>query len=67
VKRFLQVYPFQGLSPAQAHFYFAEQDVLRAYEYHANCYITKPVDLEQFLQVIRSVEDFWFTIVRLPK
>jgi chemotaxis family two-component system response regulator Rcp1 len=44
----------------------AEEDVLRAYEYHANCYITKPVDLEQFLTVIRSIEDFWFTIVRLP-
>ncbi len=44
-----------------------EQDVLRAYEYHANCYITKPVDLEQFLTVIRSIEEFWFTIVRLPR
>lgn len=43
-----------------------EQDVLKAYEYHANCYITKPVDLEQFLAVVRSIEDFWFTIVRLP-
>ena len=44
-----------------------EQDVLRAYEYHANCYITKPVDLEQFLTVIRSIEEFWCTIVRLPR
>jgi CheY-like chemotaxis protein len=44
-----------------------EQDVLKAYEYHANCYITKPVDLEQFLAVVRSIEDFWFTIVRLPR
>ena len=43
-----------------------DQDVLRAYEYHANCYITKPVDLEQFLAVVRSIEQFWFTIVRLP-
>jgi chemotaxis family two-component system response regulator Rcp1 len=45
----------------------AEEDILRAYEFHANCYITKPVDLEQFLTVIRSIEDFWFTIVRLPR
>ena len=44
----------------------AEQDVLRSYDLHANCYITKPVDLEQFLQVVKSIEDFWLTIVRLP-
>lgn len=44
----------------------AEEDVLRAYEHHANCYITKPVDLDQFLKVVRSIEDFWFTIVKLP-
>ncbi len=44
-----------------------EQDVLRAYEFNANCYINKPVDLDQFLQVIRSIEDFWLTIVRLPR
>jgi chemotaxis family two-component system response regulator Rcp1 len=44
----------------------ADEDVLRAYDSHANCYITKPVDLEQFLTVIRSIEDFWFNIVRLP-
>lgn len=44
----------------------AEQDILRTYQLHANCYITKPVDLEQFLRVARIVEDFWFTIVRLP-
>jgi two-component system, chemotaxis family, response regulator Rcp1 len=44
----------------------AEQDVLRSYELQANCYITKPVDLEQFLTVVRSIEDFWFTIVTLP-
>ena len=43
-----------------------EHDVLTSYEYHANCYITKPVDLEQFLTVVRSIEEFWFTIVRLP-
>ena len=44
----------------------AEQDVLRSYELQANCYITKPVDLEQFIDVVRSIEEFWFTIVTLP-
>jgi chemotaxis family two-component system response regulator Rcp1 len=44
----------------------AEEDVLRSYELHANCYITKPVGLDQFIKIIQSVEDFWFTIVRLP-
>jgi len=44
----------------------AEEDVLKTYDLHANCYITKPIDLEQFLQVVKSVEDFWLTIVKLP-
>jgi chemotaxis family two-component system response regulator Rcp1 len=44
----------------------AEQDVLRSYELQANCYITKPVDLEQFMTVVKSIEDFWLTIVTLP-
>lgn len=44
----------------------AEQDIVRSYALHANCYITKPVELEQFLQVVKSIENFWFTIVRLP-
>jgi len=44
----------------------AEIDVISSYEAHANCYITKPVDLEQFMKIVRSIEDFWFTIVRLP-
>jgi two-component system, chemotaxis family, response regulator Rcp1 len=44
----------------------SEQDVLRSYELQANCYITKPVDLEQFITVVKSIEDFWFTIVTLP-
>ena len=44
----------------------AEHDVLRSYELQANCYITKPVDLEQFITVVKSIEDFWFTIVTLP-
>jgi len=45
----------------------AEEDIARTYNLHANCYITKPVDLEQFLQVVRSIEDFWLAIVQLPK
>jgi CheY-like chemotaxis protein len=44
----------------------AEQDILHSYQLQANCYITKPVDLEQFIKVVRSIEDFWLTIVRLP-
>ena len=45
----------------------AEEDIIRSYQLHANCYITKPVDLEQFMTVVRSVEDFWLTVVRLPR
>ncbi len=44
----------------------AEQDVLRSYELHANCYITKPVDFQQFLCVVKSIEQFWLTVVTLP-
>ncbi len=44
----------------------AEQDILRSYDLHANCYITKPVDLEQFIEVVKSIEDFWLTVVMLP-
>ena len=44
----------------------AEQDVLSTYNLQANCYITKPVDLEQFLNVIRVLEQFWLSIVTLP-
>lgn len=44
----------------------SEQDVLQSYELQANCYITKPVDLEQFIHVVRSIQDFWLTIVTLP-
>ena len=44
----------------------AEQDVLDAYEHHANCYITKPVDLEQFIDIVRSISQFWLSIVELP-
>ena len=44
----------------------AEQDIVRAYDLHANCYVTKPVDLDQFIRVVQTIEDFWFTIVKLP-
>jgi len=44
----------------------AEQDILKTYDLHANCYITKPVNLDQFSAVVRGIEEFWFTIVKLP-
>jgi chemotaxis family two-component system response regulator Rcp1 len=44
----------------------AEEDIIKTYDLHANCYITKPVDLDQFIAVIKTVEEFWFTIVKLP-
>ncbi|MEW5743943.1 MAG: response regulator [Nitrospirota bacterium] len=44
----------------------AEEDILRSYNLHANCYITKPVDLDQFIKVVKSIENFWFSIVKLP-
>jgi len=44
----------------------AEEDILKSYNLHANCYITKPLDLNQFLKVVRSIESFWLTIVTLP-
>jgi CheY-like chemotaxis protein len=44
----------------------AEEDILKAYNLHANCYITKPVDFNQFVRIVQSIEDFWFTIVQLP-
>jgi two-component system, chemotaxis family, response regulator Rcp1 len=44
----------------------AEEDILKTYKLHANCYITKPVDLDQFVTVVRYIEDFWLAIVKLP-
>jgi chemotaxis family two-component system response regulator Rcp1 len=44
----------------------AEEDILRTYNLHANCYVTKPVDLDQFITIVKSIEDFWLTIVKLP-
>jgi CheY-like chemotaxis protein len=44
----------------------AEEDIIKTYNNHANCYITKPVDFDQFLKVINSIEDFWLSVVKLP-
>ncbi len=44
----------------------AEQDILKSYDLHANCYINKPVDLNQFIEVVKYIKDFWLTIVSLP-
>jgi CheY-like chemotaxis protein len=57
----LQRIPVVVLTTSQA-----EEDILRAYNLHANCYITKPLDFDQFVHIVQSIEDFWFTIVQLP-
>lgn len=44
----------------------AEEDILKAYNLNANCYVSKPVDLDQFIKVVRTINDFWLTIVKLP-
>ncbi len=44
----------------------SDEDILKSYNLHANCYITKPIDLEQFLIVVKAIESFWLTIVKLP-
>ena len=44
----------------------AEEDVLKAYDLHANCYISKPVDFTRFMEVVRAIEGFWLTVVKLP-
>ena len=43
-----------------------EEDILKTYNLHANCYITKPIDFEQFMKVVKGIEEFWLTIVKLP-
>jgi chemotaxis family two-component system response regulator Rcp1 len=58
----LQRIPVVVLTTSQA-----EEDIARAYELNANCYITKPVDLDQFFRVIKTIEDFWLTLVKLPQ
>jgi CheY-like chemotaxis protein len=44
----------------------ADEDIIKSYDLHANCYIIKPVNLDRFIKVVKSVEDFWLTIVKLP-
>jgi len=44
----------------------AEEDILRSYQLHANCYVTKPVNFERFLEIVQSIETFWLTVVSLP-
>ncbi|MCB2228642.1 MAG: response regulator [Desulfarculaceae bacterium] len=44
----------------------AEEDILKSYNLHANCYITKPLELDRFMEVVQRIEDFWLTIVKLP-
>ena len=44
-----------------------EQDIIRSYNLHANCFLIKPIDLNQFFEVIKSIEDFWLTLVKLPR
>jgi chemotaxis family two-component system response regulator Rcp1 len=43
-----------------------EEDIIRTYDLHANCYVSKPVDFGQFIEVVKAIEDFWFTVVKLP-
>ncbi len=59
--RTLKHIPVIALTTSQA-----EEDITKAYDLHANCYITKPPDLDQFFAVIRSIEDFWLKVVRYP-
>ncbi|HEY3470893.1 MAG TPA: response regulator [Amycolatopsis sp.] len=44
----------------------AEEDIARSYDLHANAYVTKPVDFEKFVEVVRKIDDFWLTVVKLP-
>ncbi len=45
----------------------AQEDIIKSYKLHANCYVTKPVDVDQFLKVVKTIQEFWFTIVKLPQ
>lgn len=58
----LRLIPVVVLTSSQA-----EEDVARAYELSANCYVSKPVGLEQFMTIVRSIEQFWLTVVKLPR
>lgn len=44
----------------------AEEDIFRSYQLHANCFITKPLELDQFIEAVKSIEEFWFFLVKLP-
>jgi two-component system, chemotaxis family, response regulator Rcp1 len=44
-----------------------EEDIIKTYDLHANCYITKPVDFDKFVSVVRTIDEFWLTVVRLPQ
>jgi CheY-like chemotaxis protein len=44
----------------------SDQDVINMYDLHANCYVTKPVDLEQFTKIVQEIKQFWFSVVKLP-
>ena len=57
----LRVIPVVILTTSQA-----EEDVLRAYNLNANCYVTKPVDFDQFMRIVRTIEEFWLNVVTLP-
>lgn len=45
----------------------AEEDIVRSYDLHVNCYICKPVDMDQFIKVVKTIDEFWFSVVKLPK
>ena len=45
----------------------ADEDILKSYELHANCFVTKPIDLKQFFKVVKSIKEFWVSIVVLPE
>jgi CheY-like chemotaxis protein len=57
----LRLIPVVVLTTSQA-----EEDILKAYGLNANCYITKPVDLDQFIKIVKTIEEFWLTMVKLP-
>ena len=44
----------------------SEEDILKSYNLHANCFVTKPIDLNQFIKVVKAIQDFWFSVVKLP-
>ena len=44
----------------------SEEDILKSYNLHANCFVTKPIDLNQFIRVVKAIQDFWFSVVKLP-